>query len=91
MNTIHIIVDTLKRSYLGCYGSEWVKTPNLDRFASQAVVFANAFCASFPCMPARRDFVTGNYEFPFRGWGSLEVHEVCLVVGRRAGGSAGRR
>ena len=72
MNTIHIIMDTLKRSYLGCYGSDWVKTPNLDRFAGRAVVFDNAFCASFPCMPARRDFVTGNYEFPFRGWGALE-------------------
>ncbi len=65
-------MDTLKRGYLGCYGSEWVKTPSLDRFAAEAVVFDQAYCASFPCMPARRDFVTGNYEFPFRGWGPLE-------------------
>ena len=72
MNTIHVIMDTLKRDHIGCYGSAAVKTPNLDRFAQRSVVFDQAFCASFPCMPARRDFVTGNYEFPFRGWGPLE-------------------
>lgn len=79
MNTVHVIMDTLKRSHLGCYGSERVKTPNLDRLAARSVVFERAYCSSFPCMPARRDFATGRVEFPFRGWGPLEEGDVHYV------------
>jgi arylsulfatase A-like enzyme len=78
MNAIHIIMDTLKYSCLGTYGSDWVKTPNIDKFADKCVKFTKAYCASFPCMPARRDFMTGNYEFPFRGWGPLEEDDITL-------------
>jgi len=67
MNVIHISMDTLTRTYLGCYGNKRVKT-----LASKSVKFTKAYCASFPCMPARRDFLTGRYEFPFRGWGPLD-------------------
>jgi len=83
LNTVHVIMDTLKRSYLGCYGSEWVKTPNLDRFAGMSVQFTQAYSASFPCMPARADFATGNYEFPFKGWSPLE--EDAVRVSRTLG------
>ncbi|MBN1512139.1 MAG: sulfatase [Phycisphaerae bacterium] len=85
MNTIHIILDTLKRSYVGCYGSTWCRTPNLDRLARRSVRFSNAYAASFPCMPARRDFMTGNCEFPTRGWGPLEETDVTVAaqLGRR--------
>ncbi|HBE02580.1 MAG: hypothetical protein A2096_08455 [Spirochaetes bacterium GWF1_41_5] len=79
MNVIHIIMDTLKRSYLEPYGSKWCKTPNLQRFAEKSVVFERAYCASFPCMPARRDFMTGNFEFPFRGWGPLEESDRTIT------------
>jgi len=83
LNTVHVIMDTLKRSYLGCYGSDWVKTPNLDRFARMSVRFTRAYCASFPCMPARADFATGNYQFPFKGWSALE--EDAVRVSRTLG------
>ncbi|MBD3418761.1 MAG: sulfatase-like hydrolase/transferase [Chitinivibrionales bacterium] len=79
MNTIHIIMDTLRRDHLGCYGNNWIKTPNLDAFASRSVVFDRCYTGSFPCMPARRDFVTGNFEFPFRGWGPLEESDTPLA------------
>lgn len=78
MNTVHIIIDTLKYSYIGAYGSEWVKTPNLDSFAKRSTVFDKAYCSSFPCVPARRDFITGKIEFPFRGWGPLEEDDITL-------------
>jgi len=76
VNTIHIIMDTLKRDHLGCYGSTWCRTPHLDAFAARSVVFDQAYASSFPCMPARRDFLTGRCEFPFRGWGPLEENDV---------------
>ncbi|GMV80818.1 MAG: arylsulfatase [Planctomycetota bacterium] len=72
MNTIFILLDTLRRDHLGCYGNSWIKTPHLDAFAAKSTVFENAYLASSPCMPARRDIMTGRYEFPFRGWGPLE-------------------
>lgn len=78
MNVITILLDTLRRDHLGCYGNDWIRTPNLDRFAQQSVVFDNAYIASYPCMPARRDIWTGRYEFPWRGWGPLETSDVTF-------------
>lgn len=78
MNIITILLDTLRRDYLGCYGNEWIRTPNLDAFARRSVVFDNAYIASYPCMPARRDMWTGRYEFPWRGWGPLETTDTTF-------------
>lgn len=72
MNVIVIHCDSLRRDHLGIYGNEWVKTPNLDRFAQRATIFDHAYVGSYPCLPNRRDVWTGRYEFPFRGWGGLE-------------------
>lgn len=72
MNTILILIDTLRRDHLGCYGNAWIRTPTLDALARRGVVFDNAYLGSYPCMPARRDMWTGRFEFPWRGWGPLE-------------------
>jgi len=85
VNTILIVIDTLRRDYLGCYGNKTVKTPCLDAFAEKSVVFDNAYLASSPCMPARREIITGRYEFPFRGWGPLEPQDHDLPAALRAG------
>ncbi|HEX7064814.1 MAG TPA: sulfatase [Bacillales bacterium] len=87
MNVVVILMDTLRRDHLGCYGTEKasvylenpIQTPNLDRFAERGTVFEQAFLGSFPCMPARRDFWTGRYEFPWRGWGPLEDYDVDFI------------
>jgi arylsulfatase A-like enzyme len=39
MNVVVIEASGLHLGYLGCYGNEWVATPNLDRLAAQSVVF----------------------------------------------------
>jgi arylsulfatase A-like enzyme len=39
MNVLVIEASGLHLGYLGCYGNEWVATPNLDRLASQSVIF----------------------------------------------------
>ena len=41
-NVIVVMLDTLQFNYLGCYGNTRVKTPNIDRFATEGVVFENA-------------------------------------------------
>ncbi len=41
-------LDQLSRRCLGCYGHEWVETPNLDRLASRGVVFDQCFSSPAP-------------------------------------------
>ena len=78
MNVITVLVDTVRRDFLKCYGNEHVRTPNISRLASMGTVYDNTYLGSFPCMPARRDFFTGKFEFPWRGWGPLEDDDVSL-------------
>ena len=47
---------------LGCYGNKLVKTPNLDKLASEGVRFTNAFVTGPVCSAARSAFMTGMYQ-----------------------------
>ena len=35
MNVIVIVSDSFRRDHLGCYGNEWISTPDLDAFADK--------------------------------------------------------
>ena len=37
MNVVMIICDSWRWDYLGCYGNDWIKTPNLDRLAGEGL------------------------------------------------------
>jgi len=86
MNTILIVLDTWRRDHSGCYGNEWIQTHNINRFAKKSAVFENAYLASYPTLPCRRDIATGKYEFPWRGWGGLEQDDVTLAAALRDAG-----
>ena len=45
---IVLSLDQLSRRCLGCYGHEWIETPNLDRLASRGVVFDQCFASPSP-------------------------------------------
>jgi N-sulfoglucosamine sulfohydrolase len=47
--------------YLGCYGDSNATTPNLDRLASEGVLYLNAFANAPVCAPARSTIITGMY------------------------------
>ncbi|HJT31391.1 MAG TPA: sulfatase [Pirellulales bacterium] len=47
---------------LGCYGTQQVWTPNLDRLASQGVRFTRAFTTAPVCSASRSAFMTGMYQ-----------------------------
>ena len=85
-NTIVILLDSLNRHMLGCYGAEEFATPNLDRFAARAMRFDNHFVGSLPCMPARHDLLVGALDFLWRPWGSVELWESPITVPLRASG-----
>ncbi|KRF04184.1 hypothetical protein ASG89_22690 [Paenibacillus sp. Soil766] len=79
MKTIMILMDSLNRHYLNCYGDSWVQTPNIDRLAERGIVFDNHFAGSLPCMPARRDIITGRLNFLETPWSPLQPFDECLV------------
>src|SRR5690242_21828117 len=59
-NIVFILCDDLGYGDLGCYGSK-LRTPNLDRLASEGVRFTE-FCSADPvCSPSRAALMTGRY------------------------------
>lgn len=57
-NVLLIVVDDL-RPELNCYGAEGVITPNIDRLASQGMLFENAYAQYPVCNPSRASLLTG--------------------------------
>lgn len=69
MNIVLVTFDSLRKDCLGTYGMEppWgkVHTPQLDRFAHEALVFDRVFPEVLPTLPARRAIYTGQRVYPF--------------------------
>lgn len=78
MKAIMVMFDTLNRHMLSSYGCDWTHTPNFTRLADKTVVFDNSYVGSLPCMPARRELMTGRYNFLHRSWGPLEPFDDAL-------------
>ena len=72
MRAIMVMFDSLNRHMLPPYGAEWVHAPNFERLYERTVTFDNSYVGSMPCMPCRREFHTGRYNFLHRSWGPLE-------------------
>jgi len=64
MNVLFIMTDTLRADYLGCYGNEWIQTPNIDNLAAESAVFTGCYSEGQPTLPARRALMTGRRTFP---------------------------
>ena len=62
-NIVFIIADDLSWAHLGAYGSNEVRTPNLDRLAREGIVFENAFVSTPSCTPSRASILTGRNGF----------------------------
>ncbi|MCL6520482.1 MAG: sulfatase-like hydrolase/transferase [Armatimonadetes bacterium] len=60
-NILFLITDQHHHGVLGCSGNPLVKTPYIDRLASQGARFTNAVCATPFCSPTRASFVTGQW------------------------------
>jgi len=60
-NVIFILADDLGWGDLSVYGHERLKTPNLDRLASQGTLFTNFYVNGSVCSPSRSAFFTGQY------------------------------
>ncbi len=60
-NVVLILIDDLGWKDLGCYGSDYYQTPNIDRLADEGILFTDAYAACNVCSPTRAAIMTGKY------------------------------
>jgi len=58
-NIIFILADDLGYGDVGCFGQERIKTPNLDKMASEGMKFTSCYAGSTVCAPSRCTLMTG--------------------------------
>ncbi len=70
-NIILFLADDVSWNDFGCYGNKEVKTPNIDRLASEGIRFTNFFLTASSCSPSRNSIITGRYP---HNTGAAELH-----------------
>ncbi|HJP31894.1 MAG TPA: sulfatase-like hydrolase/transferase [Candidatus Latescibacteria bacterium] len=87
LNVILILSDDQGSVDLGCYGSDDLETPNLDRLAASGVRFTNFYANAPICMPSRVSLLTGrDYPRGLLPGNGLKPDEITAAeLFRRAG------
>jgi arylsulfatase A len=91
-NVIYILADDLGYGDVGCYGQEFIKTPNIDKLAADGMLFTDHYAGSSVCAPSRaslmtgkhigHSYVRGNYEKGPLGFGAcLELRDQDFTLG----------
>lgn len=62
-NVVLILIDDLGYGDLACYGHREIKTPNIDKLASQGMKFTQFYSPSPLCSPSRAGLLTGRTPF----------------------------
>jgi len=93
MRVFLIVSDTYRYDNIGVnrnggagVGGLQVRTPELDEFSRDAVVFDSCYISSFPTIPHRCDMTTGRWGFPFHGWQPLLPDEIPVAQRLRDAG-----
>jgi arylsulfatase A-like enzyme len=60
-NILWITGEGVPTAVLSCYGSQLIKTPNIDRIANEGMRFTNSFVCNGLCAPSRATLLTGTY------------------------------
>jgi len=67
-NILIIMSDQHSPNALGILGNEVIKTPNLDRLATEGTLFRNCYCNAPICVASRMAFMTGQYAHQVRAY-----------------------
>jgi arylsulfatase A-like enzyme len=76
-SVLFIAVDDL-RPELGCYGKEYIKSPNIDRLAKAGMVFNRAYCQQAVCSPTRSSLMTGTRPDTTKVWDLITHFRTAL-------------
>lgn len=60
-NVVFILVDDMGYGDLSCFGQQQIQTPNIDKMASEGMVFMNHYTGSTVCAPSRASLMTGKH------------------------------
>lgn len=60
-NFLFILIDDMGWKDIGCYGSSFYETPNLDALAKDGIMFTDAYASCPVCSPTRASILTGKY------------------------------
>ncbi|XP_054471333.1 arylsulfatase D isoform X3 [Anoplopoma fimbria] len=83
-NFVLMMVDDLGIGDVGCYGNDTIRTPNIDRLASEGVKLTQHIAAAPLCTPSRAAFMTGRYSLR-SGLASTGNVQVLLFLGGSGG------
>jgi len=61
LNFVFFLIDDLGWTDVGCYGSSFYETPNIDKLASEGMRFTEAYAACPVCSPTRASILAGKY------------------------------
>ena len=78
-NVVIIYIDDLGYGDVSCYGSNTIKTPNVDNLASTGIRFTNGHCSSASCTPSRFSMLTGGYAFRQKGTG-IAPGDAAMII-----------
>ena len=93
-NVIVVIGDDHTTKALGCYGNSMIRTPNLDRLASEGILFTNAYSNAPLCSASRQSILTGKYphstgvtllQSPFKDDENKTIAEILRENGFKTG------
>ncbi len=88
-NILCFVTDQHRADHLACYGNPQIRTPNIDRLASEGVLFSESYVANPVCMPNRASMFTGRYPKAHRvreNGNTLSPSEVVLPEVLRTNG-----
>ncbi|HOW80792.1 MAG TPA: sulfatase-like hydrolase/transferase, partial [Verrucomicrobiota bacterium] len=60
-NIVFILADDLGYTDVGCYGSKYYETPNIDRMAASGIRFTSGYSCGPNCAPTRAALMSGQY------------------------------
>ena len=78
-NIVVIMADDLGYGDVSCYGTKSIKTPNIDRLASEGIRFTDGYCSASTCTPTRYSFLTGTCAFRRKGTGVAPPNGPALI------------
>jgi len=60
-HVVWISLDTTRPDHFGCYGADWMKTPNVDAIAAEGIVLDELLTAATTTLASHTSMFTGTY------------------------------